>query len=833
MADDTTNIGQDQRWLGEQLEKFVEVVDSYRTYSITLQEVFSKAVKRHAPGAIVEVRAKSIASFGEKALLKRRSGRYSDPVNRMTDLCGARIIVPTKAEAQTVSEFVESHFEIDRGSSVDKSSELEPSQFGYRGIHYVVELKEGIFPTKDIDVRIPEEVFGLKAEIQVKTILEHAWGVFSHDRAYKGIFKIPQKWERELAGLAALLEGADNSFARIEAGLRRYAASYGAYMTEEEMKQRMQNLKVILGYDPNNTQLATCIGKLAVALGDWEAAVETLSRYVKSGHAPILRDLGVALCKLHKSNRDSKQYHQGQECLEAAIAADSTDSDAIASLAGTYRGIDEEKVRDLYRQAFEADPSDAYPLGNFIECETARRHDTSIVVALQSVIYDAIRRCRDQIDVGMNLPWAFFDVGKFHLLMGKPYESLTSYAKAVEMSTASFMIETSRASVHRLAVVKDKVPGYVWAERLLLVGQAARYPDEGLIRELTSLASPHSKAPSSPVAIVAGGSDLDNKQLVQDYRQVLLDGFRDFRGTVVSGGTASGVGRLVGELKERHLNAISAIGYAPHTLPAGVLEDDRYDEVRRTGGDSFSPLQPLQYWIDIIASGIPSSEVKLVGIGGGPISALEYRLALAFGAQVAVLDGSGGEVTKLISDDDWANSEALLRLPRDGMTCAAFLGGVAAAMESDIQQIIAQAIHENYRAARMAGSHIDDPSMASWEQLSDVFKESNIQQANDIFRKLRRIGCTAVRVEGREVAKMTFADNDIEIMAEMEHARWNVERLLDGWRWSDVRDSTKKTSPYLVGWIDLPEHVREWDRETVRKIPEFLARVGIEVRREV
>ena len=42
----------------------------------------------------------------------------------------------------------------------------------------------------------------------------------------------------------------------------------------------------------------------------------------------------------------------------------------------------------------------------------------------------------------------------------------------------------------------------------------------------------------------------------------------------------------------------------------------------------------------------------------------------------------------------------------------------------------------------------------------------------------------------------------------------------------------KKTSPYLVGWADLPEDVKEWDRETVCKIPEFLTKVGLEIERE-
>jgi hypothetical protein len=58
-----------------------------------------------------------------------------------------------------------------------------------------------------------------------------------------------------------------------------------------------------------------------------------------------------------------------------------------------------------------------------------------------------------------------------------------------------------------------------------------------------------------------------------------------------------------------------------------------------------------------------------------------------------------------------------------------------------------------------------------------------------------------------------------------------VERLRDGWRRGPEKDVEKKISPYLVGWDELPENVKEWDRNTVRAIPRFLAEVGLEIRR--
>jgi hypothetical protein len=151
-------------------------------------------------------------------------------------------------------------------------------------------------------------------------------------------------------------------------------------------------------------------------------------------------------------------------------------------------------------------------------------------------------------------------------------------------------------------------------------------------------------------------------------------------------------------------------------------------------------------------------------------------------------------------------------------------------MKPDMRETIARAIHESYRTARATSTNIKDVTMLEWEKLPASLKESNREQADDIFEKLRRIGCTVHKVSRRRVALLTFTKEEIEMMAEMEHARWNSERLREGWKLGKKKDATNKTSPYLVPWAKLPENVREWDRETVRKIPELLAGVGLEVR---
>ena len=458
-------------WSCDQISKYREIHPRYRQYAKTLRQVLNQAVQQLAPLAVVQTRPKSIPSFAEKC--QRKWPEHQDPVNQFTDLCGGRVITFTQPEVKAVCDFIEGHFEIDWENSVDVSQRLKPAEFGYRSVHYIVLFKKGVFPTRDVQARIPRVVYGLKAEVQVRTLLEHAWAGFSHDRVYKSAFDVPQKWRRELAGVAAMLEQADEAFSRVEQGLQRYAASYGDYMTDEQMRAEMGLLERVLACAPDDPGLAHRFGKLAITLGDWSKAVAVLEPHVGSNRRPIWRDLGMSLCKLHKKEPNSPEYRRGQAFLEQAIDPARPDPDALASLAGTWKDLDSEKARDLYKQAYEVAPSDPYAVGNYLAAEIMYRRDLSAVPLMAPAIAAAIQRCRDQVEVGMNLPWASYDLGAFHLVLNQPLESLAAYAKAVQLSPAGWYLETSLKTLTQLKVARDKLRGNEWATRLLRIGWPA------------------------------------------------------------------------------------------------------------------------------------------------------------------------------------------------------------------------------------------------------------------------------------------------------------------------------------------------------------------------
>jgi ppGpp synthetase/RelA/SpoT-type nucleotidyltranferase/KaiC/GvpD/RAD55 family RecA-like ATPase len=816
------------KMLSTQVALYTRLFPRYKLYAETLSVVLEKAVKKYAPLAMVQARPKAIPSFAEKIL---RKNMYTDPVNEMTDLCGARVITHIPDEVKVVCEFIEKNFVIDWDNSIDVSQRLKPTEFGYRSAHYIVLFKERVFPNKEIPVEIPKEVLGLKAEVQVRTLLEHSWADFNHDMSYKGAFKIPAKWERELAGLAASLESADSTFSRIHAGLQLYASNYGAYMSEQQIKDEINLQKLVLENDPTNVETANKIGKLWLTLGEWQNAIDILSRYVESGYLPLLRDLGVALCKKHKENKQSLEYCEGQKYLETASASPSKDIDALTSLAGTYKETDEAKVRDLHRQAFMIDPTNPYVLGNYLESEIVHRRDISIVSLMDPIIKAAINRSFDQVEVGINMPWAYYDIGKFHLLMNKPYESLEAYAKGVQISLNEWVLDAALKSIERLAIVKGQLLGYDWMSRLLLIGLAAKFPltasGKAALVQLRNQATADCGAIAKPVFVVAGGCDSENEGKIKEYRGLILNAFQDFKGAIISGGTTSGVSGFVGELQQLYPQAIRTIGYVPK-LGEASLVDKRYGEIRYTDGDAYSLTEALQYWTDLLASEICPSEVKLLGVNGGRIAAVEYRIGLALGTNMAIVQGSGMAAAKLLADKTWNTSANLLPLLNDSSTVWAFIQSGTKAFDPETRETLGKAIHENYVIAAMSKKK-EDPSSLAWSDLPEYLKESNRQQADHIAEKLNRLSCAIHKVKGHEVATVKFTKSEVEVMAEMEHARWNVERLLDGWKKGASRDVTKKISPYIVPWSELPDEIKEIDRDTVSKIPELLAKVSIEI----
>jgi hypothetical protein len=164
----------------------------------------------------------------------------------------------------------------------------------------------------------------------------------------------------------------------------------------------------------------------------------------------------------------------------------------------------------------------------------------------------------------------------------------------------------------------------------------------------------------------------------------------------------------------------------------------------------------------------------------------------------------------------------VLELPDDAMTLRAFIRRTRAPAE--IREPLAMYIHSAYRRRHRRRKAAGDAALASWDRLPASLRRSNLDQADDVPNKLAVVG---MRLAGPHEAhsSLELADDQVELLAEMEHGRYNLERLRGGWELGERRVSRLAT-PYLRPWEDLDDRTKDWDREAVRDIAPALESLG-------
>lgn len=113
--------------------------------------------------------------------------------------------------------------------------------------------------------------------------------------------------------------------------------------------------------------------------------------------------------------------------------------------------------------------------------------------------------------------------------------------------------------------------------------------------------------------------------------------------------------------------------------------------------------------------------------------------------------------------------------------------------------------------------------MLPWADLLQDLRRSTRDQAADIETKLAAISHAAVTAAERADTVTELSPDEVKRLARLEHDCWMGERITSGWTLGPTKDVEAKRSPYLVPWEELTEEVRDLDRDTVKRIPQFLA----------
>ena len=92
-------------------------------------------------------------------------------------------------------------FDVDEANSSDRSKVLKEDKVGYKSVHIVEKLGK-----QRADLVEYKGIYDLKFEIQIRTVLQHAWAELTHDRSYKIDVVLPPHIQRKINLHAGLLE---------------------------------------------------------------------------------------------------------------------------------------------------------------------------------------------------------------------------------------------------------------------------------------------------------------------------------------------------------------------------------------------------------------------------------------------------------------------------------------------------------------------------------------------------------------------------------------------------------------------------------------------------
>ena len=405
-------------------------------------------------------------------------------------------------------------------------------------------------------------------------------------------------------------------------------ANYTAFASKADVQKEVGIQQLILDNEikpEKKPGLALKLARLVASSGDHQRVVDLLTPYASvrdANRCELLLELGHSLCGLHREKPASAEYSQGKRYLEEAAGLcacaelafvphlrkrESLHARALARLGWAVAAIpgEEHEARACFRLAHEHEPGNPYYLSAMLGFELRFGNQGGLPASMATTIREAVRTCRAHAAAGIELPYAFFTAGRLSLLLEQGYEALGYYARG---------IGHCRSGVYCVpADVLGEETGWI---RGIHFGVKPP-PESQRVIDLLALArqaapnnGPAANSPfSPPVLILLGGAASMPPGLLEKIRPLLKAACRSFYGTIISGGTTSGVpgciGDLAGELMGEGGKQFRLIAYRPARLPDGVSAHPHYDDAIAIGAD-FLPEQILRNWSDLLAAvGIP------------------------------------------------------------------------------------------------------------------------------------------------------------------------------------------------------------------------------------
>lgn len=181
-------------------------------FRVLIESLLSATPHFEAP--VVTSRVKECDEAIRKFSLKYQSaleenGKAYEIKDYITDLVGIRVTCFYEDDIPKIQQLLLKNFKVEGVTDKGARAESDADRFGYKGLHLDLRLEH----TRR---NLPEyhHIQTIRIEVQVRTIVQHAWSELDHKIAYKR--SIPNVLKHRIRSLAALFELADREFVAIK-----------------------------------------------------------------------------------------------------------------------------------------------------------------------------------------------------------------------------------------------------------------------------------------------------------------------------------------------------------------------------------------------------------------------------------------------------------------------------------------------------------------------------------------------------------------------------------------------------------------------------------------
>ncbi|MDE8666983.1 hypothetical protein PY310_00105 [Pseudarthrobacter sp. H3Y2-7] len=230
--------------------------------------------------------------------------KYEHGLEQLDDLIGVRVIMFLEPDIADVATALKGQFNC-REDDDKTSSQRRNGQIGYAGRHLILEV-----PAENVPVGC-QAYIGERFEVQIRTVLQHAWAAFEHDIRYKGLAESNAEVDRAFTMASTLIELADAQFSAInDIVKRRQAESTAGFAVDPAATELTGDIlqdmlaRLLPEHPRSQARQYTWLGDLLAANGvrtvadaeglfgaaDWSGVAKRMDYKFRAGHVRIADD---------------------------------------------------------------------------------------------------------------------------------------------------------------------------------------------------------------------------------------------------------------------------------------------------------------------------------------------------------------------------------------------------------------------------------------------------------------------------------------------------------------------------------------------------------------